>query len=99
MAGVDAGVWRLCCQCCCITATPSEGRLPAHTTCRFVHWIDIGLVANDTFVPLLFQVRASQQHASLTWLAVDVWSGVDANQVQACRIAACAPALLAKRSS
>ena len=25
-----------------------------------MHWIDIGLVANDTFVPLLFQVGASR---------------------------------------
>eukprot|EP00879_Flechtneria_rotunda_P017634 GHRR01018485.1.p1 GENE.GHRR01018485.1~~GHRR01018485.1.p1 ORF type:complete len:825 (+),score=308.84 GHRR01018485.1:604-3078(+) len=38
---------------------------------RYVHWIDIGLVANDKFIPLLSQLM-DWQHSSLRAAATDV---------------------------
>ena len=60
----------LCCGRSTIGMEPEQPPCPP-PACRFVHWIDIGLVANDTFVPLLFQVLNAPQE-SLRGAAADV---------------------------
>lgn len=57
--GDIAGAW----STLVATYSQSEPGLAAtvlETVQRYVHWIDIGLVANDTFVPLLFNVLNTQ---------------------------------------
>jgi exportin-T len=52
-------------------SSPDTAASVLETVQRYVHWIDIGLVANDTFVPLLFTVLdAPQEH--LKGAAADV---------------------------
>jgi exportin-T len=50
-ASVVAGVWQ---------TAPGAAAAVLAAAQRYIHWIDIGLVANDTFVPLLFAVLGSE---------------------------------------
>ncbi len=59
---------------------PDAAAAVLETVQRYVHWIDIGLVANDRFVPLLFNAL-NAQHEGLRGAAADVlteivrWAG------------------------
>lgn len=50
---------------------PDTAAAVLDTVQRYVHWIDIGLVANDKFVPLLFSVLGAPQEG-LRGAAADV---------------------------
>jgi hypothetical protein len=52
-------------------ADPATAVAVLDTVQRYVHWIDIGLVANDAFVPLLFGALAAPQE-QLRGAAADV---------------------------
>lgn len=61
-ATVVATYWR---------TSPDTAAAALETVQRYVHWIDIGLVANDTFVPLLFNVLGAPEEG-LRGAAADV---------------------------
>lgn len=62
-ASVVAAHWR---------TAPDIAAAALEAVCRYVHWVDIGLVANDTFVPLLFEVLRGAQQEGLRGAAADV---------------------------
>ncbi|KAI7842372.1 hypothetical protein COHA_004011 [Chlorella ohadii] len=63
-------------------SAPDVATAALETVQRFVHWIDIGLVANDTFVPLLFQVLNAPQE-SLRGAAADVLTEIVSKRMEA----------------
>ncbi|PSC72015.1 exportin-T isoform X1 [Micractinium conductrix] len=61
---------------------PDTAAAVLETVQRYVHWIDIGLVANDRFVPLLFGALAAPQEG-LRGAAADVLTEIVSKRMEA----------------
>ncbi|KAL4444906.1 hypothetical protein ABPG77_003956 [Micractinium sp. CCAP 211/92] len=60
---------------------PDAAAAVLETVQRYVHWIDIGLVANDRFVPLLFNAL-NAQHEGLRGAAADVLTEIVSKRME-----------------
>lgn len=62
-------------------SSPETAAAVLETVQRYVHWIDIGLVANDRFVPLLFAALGTP-HEGLRGAAADVLTEIVSKRME-----------------